>query len=233
MKYVIRALGLSFLAAISVMAVTAVAAHAANQLVIETKVETAETALEATGGKGKLLVPSLSLELECTSSEIEGKGKNNSEGRVDYHILIHILYHGCNVVGNKFCKVYPTAADRTAKTNAGLLLAHILILIITSGSNRYAKATQVGAAPFSTIFMTKSTEGCTLPAENAVTGSTAFKIDTPETESLDHEFLDITVAEETTLGVELQLGAVPALLDEGNAKGKLVGIFLGKKFSFN
>ncbi len=230
-RHGLKVLGLALVAAISVMAVTAVAAQAANQVVIETKVETAETELEGTGGKGKLLVPALTLELECTTGKIKGKGKNTAGS--DFHGTAHILFHGCLVIGNKFCKVYPTAADRTAKTNAGLLLAEGLALIITSGASRYVKASQIGAAPFSTIFLTKAAEGCTLPAENTVTGTAAFKIDTFGTEALEHELLDITPAEETTLGVALKYGENPATLDEGNGSGKLVGAFLGKKFSVN
>lgn len=237
MKHGLKALGLALLAAISVMALTAAGAQASNAMIIEGSEKTAETTevkLEGTSTAGKLLVPAIGLELECGNSEIEGAGKNiTEESLLHFHGTIHILFHLCIVIGNKFCKVYPTATDRTNKTNAGLLLIKVLWLFRTSGTSHYFLAQQIGASPITTIFLSKSTEGCTLPPENTVTGSAAYKIDNPTTEAVEHEVLDITPAEESTLGVSLSYGANPASLDEGTAKGHLVGTFLGKKFSVN
>lgn len=223
-------LALALMAALGLMAITAAAAQAEGKLRIEGKVlEEGKTVEgEGEGAAGKLLVPGLGITFECKRLLIHFNGGNLPH----WHFLILHLYHECLVVGNKFCTIYPTAADRTAKTNAGLWFWHFLWLYRRFNSADYFVATQEGAEPLSTVYLGGA--GCTLPAETAITGSFAVKLPNSKTEAVNHEDVDITEAEEKELKVAIKYGAESASLDEGNSTNlHLIGAELGKKFSLD
>ncbi len=234
-----KILGLALLAALCAMALTAVAAQAAGELKVEGKTlaESEEATLEGTGGKGKLLEPSLGVEIECTSAAAKVKGKNvKSMGH--FHGTVHVLFAGCKVVGNSFCKIYPTEADRTAKTNVELILASALVLVKTvaleGGVSDYLVLAEqllgTPRPPLTTLYLTKA-GGCTLGANKTLTGTAAFKVLSANTEAKEHTLGDITEKEEKELGVSLSFGAEPVTLDEGNTTGHLAEPFLNKAFS--
>jgi hypothetical protein len=240
MRHTVKLLGLALLAAVSVMALTAVAAQAEGELFVnKVKVGSSETAIEGTGtaGKGKLKVPGLGITFECEKGSAAASGGNLTVA----HGLILVTFEECKVAGNSFCKVYPTAADRTAKTNVGKIPAHALFLWLkrlAGPIDHWLLKPILPSGFFTQIFLTKSAEGCTLPPENTVTGETAGKIPSPTTEATEHEIQDITSAEEATLTAEgmkvgLFYGAEPSELEGTNVKGKLTGTNLGKPFSVN
>jgi hypothetical protein len=181
-------------------------------------------------------VPGLGITFECQKGSAAASGGNLTVA----HGLILATFEECVVVGNKFCKVYPTAADRTAKTNVGKIPAHALFLWLTRLTGPVDHWQLKPILPnglFTQIFLTKG-EGCTLPPENTVTGETAGKIPSPTTEATEHEIQDITPAEEATLaaaGMKLGLlyGAEPSELEGTNIKGHLTGANAGKPFSVN
>jgi hypothetical protein len=228
MRKGIKILGLSLVAALSMMAVTAAGAQAAGELKVNGAVLGAglEAEISGTGAEGQLLVPGLGLTILCTSGLILIKVGNLANMA---HGTAHVLYHGCHVVGDKFCKIYPTHLDRLMKTNAGLILATGLGLVIVNGGRHFAVAS---AASFTNILYTEE-EGCTLPSETEVGGSAGFRIDTPTTESTSHQVLDINSTEEGEIGVSLLYGEEPSTIDGGNATGSLVGTYAGLNFSLN
>jgi hypothetical protein len=216
------------IAAISLMVVTATGAQAEAKLRVEGKVlaEGEKVEIAGSGGLWRFLVPGLGLTIHCTSADFKGTTNNTS---TDSHGTTHILYHGCTVVGNKFCQIYPTSADRAAKTNAGLLLATGLSL---TGGSLGRRILRWAGLPFATIYYTIG-GGCALPSQTEVSGSIAFEISSPSTESISHGINDISEADEKTFGVALFYGKEPATFDEGNVSASLLGAFLNKKWSLD
>ena len=131
----LKILGLSLLAVLGLMAVSAAGAQAEGKFLIEGKdVSTLPLKTElvtGTAAAGKLLVPGLALTIECTLGDIDGTLE--AEGMA----LVKVLFLGCKVEGNKFCKVYPTEADRNAKTNVEDLTATGLGLLKLMGGKHY------------------------------------------------------------------------------------------------
>jgi hypothetical protein len=221
---------LAFVAVLSMMAVMAVAAQAAGELRVDKTVIADEAELEGNGEQSEFLVPGLGLEILC-SGIIPKKVKlkiGNLNGMA--HGTAHILYHGCHVVGNKFCKIYSTHTDSLLGGGAGLILLTGLVLLQTlSSPTRYLIV--LSASSLATVYYTEG-KGCTLPPETEIGGSTAFKIDAPTLEG-SHEILDITSMEEGELGVALLYGEEALELDKGSSLMLLAGKYFGKAFSFN
>jgi hypothetical protein len=218
----------SLFAVLSTMALSAVAAQAAGELRIAGVVIADEADLEGTGAQIEFLAPGLGLTTLCTSRLYKGKDGNLNNMS---HGVWHALYHGCHVVGNKFCKIYPTHLDRLMKTNAGLILEVGLDLVTILSGGRYYLV--ISAAAFTTIYYTEE-EGCTLPSETEVGGSYALRMDAPNTEATSHQLLDINATEEGELGVSLAYGEEPLTMDGGNASASLVGAkYAGKNYSWN
>lgn len=211
----IKILGLSLMAALSVMALTAAASQAATEFNLAGKTFTLDgTASEdvlGLGGLGILLTVESGIEFHCNDAHI--KGTILLGGTVHIHILFLECTVGAKGTKNKFCTTYPSSADRTAKTNGGDILAEGLGEVINHNGTYYVKAS---SATFSTIFLTKGS-GCTLPSENAVSGSAALKAPLATTESLNHTVETITAAERTLLGVQLEYGKEKAHLAEGSS----------------
>jgi len=252
MRQGIKILGLTLLAALSLMAVTAVAAQAeTGELLIEGKgateseVEKEEVPIVATGEKGKLVVPGLGLVIACEKGEATGTARNKplTKPARHIHLKIKILYFGCAVEGNKFCKVYPTEADRNAKTNAGhitadILLLHRLVTLPNPPTHRLYLLIEslIGAKNLTTVFFSKSTEGCTLPTAE-ITGMTAVVLPEPSTyeEAVSHTLEPLTANDETAEMANAQFfyGGEKAVLEGGKATAKLAGTFENKKWSLS
>ncbi len=139
LKHALKALGLTFFAALALMAISAAGASAtAGKLLILNAAQTvlSELAAELTGSLdllGVLDVPSINLEIECSAFTVQlGDYLVGGTGHVK------LLYSGCLVYGTNpslvaiggGCTIYPTAADRTAETNKGHITAEALLLVL-------------------------------------------------------------------------------------------------------
>ncbi len=138
-KHGLKALGLTFFAALALMAITAPGASAtAGKLLILNAAGTltSELAAELTGSLdllGVLDVTAINLEIECTAFTVAlGDYLVGGSGHAK------LLYSGCLVYGTNpslvavggGCTVYPTAADRTAETSKGHITAEALLLVL-------------------------------------------------------------------------------------------------------
>ena len=230
MRQGIKLLGLALLAALSMMAVTAVGAQAEGEFRVEGKAlaEGEEAELEGTGGESTLSVPGLGLKFNCTITLLFARVRNINLGIFRHaHAEHHVLRHSCVVVGNKLCTIYPTEEDRAKGTNAGLLLSKTLYLERLFLFWHY----WVYAATERFFFGGKL---CALPAEAKITGETAVKFGNATTEATEHTMEDITATEEKEIGLKgLFFNEEPAELSGDNTTVKLVGKFAGKKFSLN
>jgi len=242
MKHGIKILGLTLLAAIGMMAVTAAAANAEGSLFINgAEAGTTETSAEGevTSASGKFVVPGLKITIECKKGTGNAAGGNLGLTKGHLHGLLLILAEECVAVGSALCKVYPTEADRTNKTNAGKIHIHALILFLKfSGATVFTFAQPIlpgEPALISSFFFTKG-EGCLLTPNNPITGTTGGKTPEGTTELTEHSLNDLSTADEEALAAEgmkigLFDGKEPAELVEGNAKGHLTGTHAGEKFS--
>ncbi len=138
-KHGLKALGLTFFAALALMAITAPGASAtAGKLLILNAAGTlaSELATEITASLdllGVLDIPAISLEIECSAlTVLLGDYLVGGTGHAK------VLYSGCIVYGTSpalvaiggGCTIYPTAADRTAETNKGHITAEALLLVL-------------------------------------------------------------------------------------------------------
>lgn len=171
-RHGIKVLGLSLIAALGLMAFMAAAAQA-GEFKVEGSTFTSKAisseSVSGSVGAGKLLVPGLALTFKCTGG--------TASGTVLLGGTVHatILFSGCEVEGNKFCKIYETKAKMETELEAdrGFIVASGLGEIVLMEGKHYILVSS-GATPFSTIYLTRSTKGCTLPLEEPVSGSTVF-----------------------------------------------------------
>jgi hypothetical protein len=231
MRRNIEVLILVVLAALSVMAVTAVGAQATGEFRVEGKAlaEGEEAELEATGGASKLSVPALKLTIECTSVLLKAKVKNVKIGAAKLaHAEHHALRHTCFPIGWEACSIYPTEEDLAKGTNAGLLLSSTLRLSFLFGNFIHYLLFSVSERFFfGGVF-------CTLPKEAKVTGETAVKFGNAKTEAVEHTMEDITATEEKEIEAKgLFFNGEPAEISGDTTSPKLVGKFAGKKYSLN
>jgi len=186
-KHGLKVLGLSFLAALSLMALNAAGAQAANFFLILNAAETVLSNLHATAGGeidllGVLLVPDLNFEVVCHKLKvIEGLILTDGVGHV------HILFETCLIyeIKNKVtglltelpkCKVYETSMDEELNLNAGNALAEGLVLVIkhefkvgekTESKIELLAHPKEAGKPFSTLWFN---ELCPVPLESPVSG---------------------------------------------------------------
>jgi hypothetical protein len=236
MKHGIKILGLSLLAVVSMMAVTAAAAQAGEFRVggPEGTTDTGKTftvhgiaseSVEGTIGHGILLVPVIGLEILCTG------GTFSATVLLGGVVHATALYNGCIVVGNKNCVVYENKSDDEALVNGGHVVASglgELILHKNVTTNENETYLKVAGAPFSTIYLgnVPGKKLCTLTLANEVSGSTAFLLPNALKELLNQLIHPLTTADEEllnlnakkeglNLGLQLFYGKELALLDGG------------------
>jgi hypothetical protein len=115
-KYGLKVLGLTLLAAISMMALSAAAAQAGSEVFVEGKVLTGEKPIKGTVGAGELLTAG-GIQISCTGGTVTGTIKNKEamgSGNAN------ATFSGCNVKSaESVCKVY----DALNMFNAGVILA--------------------------------------------------------------------------------------------------------------
>jgi hypothetical protein len=207
-----KVFGMSLMVAIGLMMVMAAAAQAGEfRLNGQTfaNLGLAQETFSGESGAGKLLVPGLSLTIECTSGDVTGIAFRGGT------VLANVLFLGCKVAGNLFCKVYPTEADRNAKIGAGDITAVGKGPLLLMGGKHYLLAEEDGQA-FTLIWFSKASEGCTLNSGECVTGSTALEIEDALVNQQLHSARPLTQAEIEAL--------YPAdLLSYGNQRAWLDG----------
>ncbi len=259
MKHTMKALGLPLLAAIGMMATTAVVAQAEEMkegsLRVEGKIltfgEEAEFAA-TTSTPGKLVVPKLKIKIKCEETLASGSFGNyifNALGQKElglhFHGKILKLLHKCTVEeGGANCTIYPTRADLQAGTNAGSIHTSLSALWLTRlaggiGHIRLEGANGLGNGLRANTIAVWYYSGakCTLPEETETNGVFALMIPNAATESKEHTIEDISLAEETALktagmtDIGLFYGKEPAEIEGGRVTGGLVGALLGLNFS--
>jgi len=178
-----RAFGLSFIAALSLMALSAAGAQAANFFLILNAAETILSNLHATASAevdllGVLLVQKANFEISCHKFAVK-------EGLILTDGVAHakLLFETCLIdeIKNKItglltelpkCKVYESAMDEELNINPGNILAEGLILVIkhefTGGSKieLLAHPKEAGGR-FATLFFN---ELCPVPLESPISG---------------------------------------------------------------
>lgn len=238
MRNGMKVLGLALLASISMMAVTAAAAHAEGEIRVEGKVlGSGENEFEYTGegGASKFKVPGLGLTIACTSSKWNSHGGNLPH----LHGLVLRLRHGCNIEGVKTCTIYPTEEDLLNKTNGGLIHLHALELWLRrrNGRSYYRISDILGQGIHARIYYGGAL--CSLPKETDITGVGVIAVPEDTVEAVQHEYVDVSPAEESELisegmtDIGLKYGKESLEVEDGSVKGGLVGKFEGKKFSDN
>ena len=137
-KHELKALGLSLLTALSLMAITAAGASATTgKLLILNAAKTTASELNAvlTGAMdllNVLHVPAINLEIHCTAFTVSN-GTYLASDDVGH---LNALFSGCLVYQLSplthlaGCEIYPTAADRVAGTNKGHATVAALVLVL-------------------------------------------------------------------------------------------------------
>ncbi len=258
MKHVIR-VGLTLLAAIGMMAMTAVVAHAEEMkegsLRVEGKVLALGEEAEWAATKStpvKFVVPKLKIKIKC--EEILASGgignyvlntKKEKELGLHLHANFLLLLHKCTIEeGGANCTIYPTRADVNAGTNAGLLHLSMLALWLTrlAGARDHIRlegTNGLGNGLKANTFAVWYYGGpkCTLGEETELNGVFVLAIPNATTEAKEHTIEDISLPEEEALktagmtDIGMKYGNEPLELVGGSATGGLIGALAGLNFS--
>jgi hypothetical protein len=138
-KHGLKVLGLSIMAALSLMAFGASAAQATDSGVFLEN-EKAITSLKTATGEvdvlGKLEVTALNVEIDCTGFTVKqgdllgsGAGEEPGVGHVELLFTGCISYALSPLAEQKNCKLYESTLDREKKVNVGNILARGLALV--------------------------------------------------------------------------------------------------------
>jgi hypothetical protein len=220
MRRSMKILGLSLVAALSLMALTAAGAQAGEFKVGGKTFTAAGVTSETVGGTlplGILLV-SNGLEIHCNKGDVKhALAKQGGTASAE------LLFLECKVLNNKFCTIYPTEEDLEEETNSGRIIAAGSGELILHSGAHYLKA---ASASFSTVYM--GGPACTLPAKNVVSGSTALSLPSALSELVEQPVSTINAATEALLKVQLFYGKETATLDGAAGAAKLTGENAGK-----
>ncbi len=260
MRHAMKVMGPTLLAAIGMMAMTAVVAHAEEMkegsLRVEGKVLTFEEEVEFAATKStptKLVVPSLKIKIKCQeilASGTLGNYKLDIIGGKDLGLHLHakalLLLHKCTVEeGGANCTIYPTRPDLEAGTNAGLLHASFLALWLSrlAGARDHIRVEGTNGLKngVSNAFAVWYYGGakCTLSEETELKGVFTLAIPNATTEAKEHTIEDISKVEEGSLkaggmvDIGLKYGNEPMELEGGSFTGGLTGFFAGLSFSLS
>jgi hypothetical protein len=200
-KHGLRALGLTFFAALALMAISAPGASAIEpgKILILNAAKTTLFHLHATFTAsidllGVLHVPAINLEIHCTTLTTDG-GLYLSADSIAH---VTLLYSGCltyqlnplmHLAG---CEVYPTAADRTAGTNPGKITAAVLLLVLKGGAKPVIRAKpSLAGGNFAHLFF----KNCPGAANALISGGvTLLAHDGPTNHLVKHLFEEATGA---------------------------------------
>jgi hypothetical protein len=160
-----KALGLTFFAALALMAISAPGASATTgALLILNSAENTLSELHATLGgeidkpgevlvEGELHVAAINLVIACDKFTVQ-EGLYLATDHIGHAAL---LYEDCKIYQlspkvNLNCEVYPSAADRTAGTNKGKIKATGLLLVLkhtgTDGNKNVVRVKSISAHMF-------------------------------------------------------------------------------------
>jgi hypothetical protein len=228
-KFGLRAFGLAIMAALGLMAFTAVAAQAEDL----TDGGTAGSftilglaglvaGLTATGkqvGVGKLLVPGRNLTIECKKGEVlEGKLVSTTEATGT------VLFKECAAL------VLSKETEEVAGcivTNGKDITANAVVLAKLHGGELFLLFEPAPGKIFTTLEF-ESGKGCALPLKNEVKGTLAALDDKP-IEEVTHLIL-FSQSIQKLLGDKLLFGTFESFVD-GDADLSLLGTHLGCKWS--
>jgi hypothetical protein len=225
-KHITKILGLSLMAALGLMAFTAVGAQAevsAKVLVLHAELEASVT---ATGLLGRLLVPALKLEIHCEKSTVPS-GTVLKDGII--HIVV--LFELCL----KIFKYNTTTGALEEELSACLIsnggekhhiTATFLLRALLHKGVVYGIAEGTGEEKLFTEVKFK---------ECAVTGAAVkikgtYGLEVTQGEQVELLLTPGSSALQTLLGTALKFGANPAFIDEGVAHATLTGAHLGCKW---
>lgn len=237
-KHGLKVLGLSFVAALAFMAITVVAAQAAEDegdFTAGTASLTGSETFLGTGLDGKLLVPTIGLNILCTNAHAEGTALGGSKAA---NGLAHgtVLFTGC------------TASDNNGKPNTTCVIDNIsaaglaqVVLVKGFTTENFVLFKPEAGKPFTRIHTLDAVgKECTLELEYEVKGTLLTKASFDATHNSTcteggggkELFLkEATAAQSTAGGDDLLVGTHPATIDgcvfahyTGPKKAELVGI---------
>ena len=159
-----RVFGLSILGIVSMMAMFAVSAQAAEFWVKEKGNVLLATATGAQEGEGILLVPGRNLTLKCAAGDV----KEGSEIKTASEGLAKILFLTCKAFSHKTGSAIPCEVLNPEAT--------AIISPVVHEGLPYVLAKADGGTNFTTVVM--HGELCPLPLESPVTGTLAAKVTT-------------------------------------------------------
>jgi hypothetical protein len=203
-KHGLKALGLTFFAALALMAISApgASATATGALLILNAAKTVLTELHATlSGSidllGVLHVSAINLEIHCNKFKVE-EGlylATGAEAHVGHGKLLYsecLLYQLSPLVHLAGCEVYPTAADRTAGTNKGHITAAALLTVLKGGAKPVVRVKpSVAGGNFAHLFFKNCPTGATALISG---GLTLLAHDGPTNHLVKHLFEEATGA---------------------------------------
>jgi hypothetical protein len=249
-KHVLRALGLSLLAALGLMAFAAAGAQAANltapwthsKIIILGKEKLEASVTGEADGKGTLLVPGLGIEITCDSFDVTGGLVNftSEEGHGEGLVLFLkcLVYAIEKTLPFKLTSETPLPCLPLDVKNGedGSIHAEALFLVVLHEGLNYLIAEQVKlieTLPLSEIVFSPGT-GCPIPLKPKVFGSVPFLI---EKGDLVHNQEDVIVLIKgdghslpPLFGTKLLYGAATEAYLDGSASLKLIGAHLGCKW---
>jgi hypothetical protein len=177
-KHGLKALGLSFLAALSLMAIGAAGAQANGAFLVGGANIPAGLVVNATGEVdllGVLLVPDLNIEIDCKKFKV--KSGTLLTGGVGH---AELLYEECEEYGTKpslvlltECEIYESKMDEELHLNQGNILAKGLLLVVLhkEADGKEIALVEATGAPFALIFL----PGCNGVEHATVNGSVLFE----------------------------------------------------------
>jgi hypothetical protein len=215
----LKVLGLSLLAALGLMAITASAAQAEllnDNILVNGNPLGANESKNYLGevGEGELLTAG-GVKIHCENGDITGTIHGDGSGSA------HVLYNGCTVVEEPFCEVYETLEDWKKGENEGHILATGKGQVFEHEGNHYLLVEGLGEEKVFADFGFAG-ELCPLPTFNVeehqtVTGSTVLALPDALVNQLLHEVqtIDPATLEELFPEDGLFLGHEPAHLAGG------------------
>ncbi len=178
-KHGLKALGLSFIAALSLMALTAAGAQAAGEWKIETKTMTelglTEEAIKGkleTGVKNILLVKTLNVNISCAAVDTSANAKILKGGT----LTGSLIFLTCKVFADEAGEPELTACGTKSTGAAAGEIQTVAVTgeIILSGGENFVLVKPVSGTTFTTVELTGAS--CAAKGTYPITGTTVVKL---------------------------------------------------------
>jgi hypothetical protein len=220
----VRILGISLIAAIVSLSAVATAQAGEFRLKGKTFAELGikEETFEAVASETTLSVPEIGLEIQCQSGQ--RLGYTLTGGGSNLHSILHHI--GCVAGGYPGCTIFNRLEEGTP-VEEGKITVEATGELASLGKKHYGVAK---SEHFGTIYL----EGakCSLPEENAISGSTAILLPKALEELVKQPFAYLTKAEEKELGIALFCDELPAYVEGPEGVQFLTGPNKGQTFGF-